>query len=157
MNQRQSFSLEYVLLCSVLSLCLGFLLIYYVGVQNVPSSSTSTYYQDLNSVEIKVGAFPIDPKLIQAVHHFQKYPFGNKPNEDSDQRNANGRGVIKNNKKEKKNKSVYFNISMSKCESRFYCLCLIRYVVECAILFLVCVFLVVLLYFAHYCYNSHGS
>ena len=40
----------------------------------------SYYYQDLNKVEMEViPGSPIDPKVIEAIHHFQKFPFGDIP------------------------------------------------------------------------------
>nr|AZL87782.1 beta c protein [Lychnis ringspot virus]UZP17247.1 Triple gene block 3 Protein [Lychnis ringspot virus] len=40
----------------------------------------SYYYQDLNKVEIEVvPGSPIDPEVIKAIHHFQRFPYGKTP------------------------------------------------------------------------------
>nr|AAF60182.1 P17 [Indian peanut clump virus L] len=63
---------------AVLMLCVYFVFLSVSRVNPVPMSE---FHQDLNGFSMKVvpGA-PIDPKVIAAVHHWQKYPFGVNPN-----------------------------------------------------------------------------
>jgi hypothetical protein len=74
-------NLEDLLYYSVLGVIIGIaitLMIVYFGGFTSGSivDDSSFYYQDLNKVEIKAGKYPIDPRVVEAIHHFQKYPFG---------------------------------------------------------------------------------
>ncbi|ALT22305.1 triple gene block protein 3 [Colombian potato soil-borne virus] len=74
------FSLSYVLLVAVVSVLLGFSACVYIkSVSNEDPADMTYYYQDLNSVEIKLGKNPLDPEVIKAIHSFQEYPFGYVP------------------------------------------------------------------------------
>lgn len=76
-REESSFSLSYVALCCVVCLLLGVTFsLYLKSGAEVDSSAFSYYYQDLNSVEVKIGSYPIDPEIIKAIHHFQEAPFG---------------------------------------------------------------------------------
>jgi len=86
-NNRTNFSLEYVIVCCVVSLFVGVSFAFFLSSLGSGSNEAVTYYyQDLNSVEMKIGASPIDPEVIKAIHHFQNYPFGRLPDQqDPDQ------------------------------------------------------------------------
>lgn len=73
--EATDYPLHYVILCVVVSVGLGFSIAMYCRSSNEIDSSTY-FYQDLNSVEIKVGRNPLDPAVIKAIHHFQEAPFG---------------------------------------------------------------------------------
>nr|WBG54160.1 triple gene block protein 3 [Potato mop-top virus] len=76
----KNFSLQYVLLVAFVSILLGFsFCVYLKSMSNDEASDTTYYYQDLNSVEIKLGKNPLDPEVIKAVHSFQEFPYGNIP------------------------------------------------------------------------------
>jgi len=64
----------------LIGLLLSFALINYVYKNQsaqVEECKFSTFYQDLNKVEItQCNGNEISPKLIAAIHHFQEAPFG---------------------------------------------------------------------------------
>lgn len=72
---------EDLLYYSVLGLILGVVVtlftFYIMGFSLAnETDDSSIFYQDLNKVEMKIGKYPIDPRVIESIHHFQKYPFG---------------------------------------------------------------------------------
>nr|AAO15496.1 P17 [Indian peanut clump virus D] len=61
----------------------GILCVYFLvyGMRSTVSLPMSEFHQDLNGVSIKVApGAPVDPNVIAAIHHWQKYPFGENPN-----------------------------------------------------------------------------
>lgn len=75
------FDLNYVVLCAIVAFFVGvaFTFCLFSFSNNSEDGSTSYYYQDLNSVEMRIGKSPIDPEVVKSVHHFQKFPFGEIP------------------------------------------------------------------------------
>lgn len=68
----------YGIICGALAILL---LVYLLGpIGGQCAVRGSYYYQDLNKIEMEVvPGSPIDPKVVEAIHHFQKYPYGDIP------------------------------------------------------------------------------
>jgi len=75
-GSSESFSLFYVVCVGVVALLLGIVVTYYFCGLREEVDDRSYYYQDLNSVEMRIGKYPVDPDLVRSVHHFQDAPFG---------------------------------------------------------------------------------
>jgi len=77
---RQSLDYKYITILCVVALGVFVSCVQFLSVSLSHSDAgVTTFYQDLNSVEIKIGSAPLDPRIIEAIHHFQKYPFGKNP------------------------------------------------------------------------------
>nr|QYF50132.1 MAG: putative 22 kDa protein [Inner Mongolia sediment virgavirus 1] len=91
------FDLNYVILCAIVAFFVGVAFTFFVFSfnNNSDNASTTYYYQDLNSVEMRIGKSPIDPEVVKSVHHFQKYPFGDMPrgSEENSLRKAELSGI----------------------------------------------------------------
>lgn len=84
-DSKQVYDINYVILCVIVSIFFGFMFAVFLysvfSNGNTNDGNSSYFYQDLNSVEIKVANGIIDPDLVKAIHHFQKTPFGKLPEE----------------------------------------------------------------------------
>nr|AAA79155.1 beta-d protein [Barley stripe mosaic virus]AAA79159.1 beta-d protein [Barley stripe mosaic virus]AAA79163.1 beta-d protein [Barley stripe mosaic virus]AIT18339.1 beta d protein [Barley stripe mosaic virus]UZP17065.1 ORF4 [Barley stripe mosaic virus] len=65
----------YAILASLFIIALWLLYIY---LSSIPTETGPYFYQDLNSVKI-YGIGATNPEVIAAIHHWQKYPFGESP------------------------------------------------------------------------------
>lgn len=68
-----------LILCSLALLSVSLAYIYFTSGNNNPYVKGGYFYQDLNSVEVRFGEHPVDPKVIASIHHWQKNPFGVSP------------------------------------------------------------------------------
>lgn len=73
----KGYSTDYVVMCVIVSVSLGFAIAaYFYSSGGHYDPDAAIFKQDLNEVQINFGKHPIDPKVIEAVHHWQRAPFG---------------------------------------------------------------------------------